>query len=99
MTKTPTESKVLIMNETKIKPFLSQYLCSSKPDTEYIFFKHEKLKIDNSRILNLIEFSKVKFILFMHFFKYHILKLIKKNFFEGVFSPFSNRAKSSNNTF
>lgn len=55
------------MNETNQIPFLSQYLSSSKSDTDYKFFKHEKLKIDNSRVLNMIEFSKVKtFIHFLH---------------------------------
>ena len=60
MTKKSTdESKVLVMNETNQRPFLSQYLSSSKSDTDYKFLKHEKLKIDNSRVLNMIEFSKV----------------------------------------
>lgn len=51
------ESKVLIMNEAKTSPFLTNLLENKNAKPK--FFTHLKLSISKSRSLNLIEFSEV----------------------------------------
>lgn len=54
------ESKVLIMNETNEKPYLLNRLKPSNSGSEYRIFQHQKIEVNSTRELNLIEFPKVK---------------------------------------
>lgn len=53
------ESKVLIMNEANQRPFLLNHLSATKSETKHQFFRHEKISFEDTRVLNVIEFSQV----------------------------------------